>query len=73
MSENQNGLDDTIGIYNNAFNKIITNVTNYLDRSDKYKNPYLGKNITSYLSHISFFHKIIRNQFRRFSWIKNRL
>ena len=45
MSENQNGLDDTIGIYNNAFNKIITNVTNYLDRSDKYKNPYLGKNI----------------------------
>ena len=25
--------------------------------------PYLGKNITSFLSHISFFHKIIRNQF----------
>ena len=25
--------------------------------------PYLGKNITSFLSHISFLHKIIRNQF----------
>ena len=25
--------------------------------------PYLGKNITSLLSHISFLHKIISNQF----------
>ena len=25
--------------------------------------PYLGKNITSFLSNISFLHKIIRNQF----------